>query len=248
MIELAGVSKTFRSRQGDLVHALEDVTLRVEPEEFVSIVGPSGCGKSTLLRLVGGLTRPSRGVVRVRGAEVREPFPDAGFVFQSAVLLPWRTVVDNVLFSMEMLGERREAYRARALELIELAGLRGFEGKYPWELSGGMQQRVAICRALVHDPGLLLMERRGMSSSRSSTGAASSPASSSRRLLRFLYDGKRLSRLSSSLRCLRLVSSLPCIRSTGSSTLASSAIGSFCSIAGSAALARATVSEGIITM
>ena len=158
MIELAGVSKTFRSRQGDLVHALEDVTLRVEPEEFVSIVGPSGCGKSTLLRLVGGLTLPSRGVVRVRGAEVREPFPDAGFVFQSAVLLPWRTVVDNVLFSMEMLGERREAYRARALELIELAGLRGFEGKYPWELSGGMQQRVAICRALVHDPGLLLMD------------------------------------------------------------------------------------------
>ena len=158
MIELAGVSKTFRSRQGDLVHALEDVTLRVEPEEFVSIVGPSGCGKSTLLRLVGGLTRPSRGVVRVRGAEVREPFPDAGFVFQSAVLLPWRTVVDNVLFSMEMLGERREAYRARALELIELVGLRGFEGKYPWELSGGMQQRVAICRALVHDPGLLLMD------------------------------------------------------------------------------------------
>lgn len=158
MIELAGVSKTFRSRQGDLVHALEDVTLRVEPEEFVSIVGPSGCGKSTLLRLVGGLTLPSRGVVRVRGADVREPFPDAGFVFQSAVLLPWRTVVDNVLFSMEMLGERREAYRARALELIELAGLRGFEGKYPWELSGGMQQRVAICRALVHDPGLLLMD------------------------------------------------------------------------------------------
>jgi NitT/TauT family transport system ATP-binding protein len=158
MIELAGVAKTFRSRQGDLVHALQDITLQVEPEEFVSIVGPSGCGKSTLLRLVGGLTLPSRGAVRVRGAEVREPSPDAGFVFQSAVLLPWRTVLDNVLFSMEMLGERREAYRERALGLIELAGLRGFEEKYPWELSGGMQQRVAICRALVHDPGLLLMD------------------------------------------------------------------------------------------
>ncbi len=158
MIELQEVSKTFRSRQGDPVHALDGISLRVEPEEFVSIVGPSGCGKSTLLRLVGGLTRPSAGVVRVRGAEVREPFPDAGFVFQSAVLLPWRTVLDNVLFSIEMLGQPREAYRARALALIELAGLRGFEGKYPWELSGGMQQRAAICRALVHDPGLLLMD------------------------------------------------------------------------------------------
>jgi NitT/TauT family transport system ATP-binding protein len=158
MIELTGVSKTFRSRQGDLVRALEDITLRVESEEFVSIVGPSGCGKSTLLRLVGGLTLPSRGMVHVRGVEVREPSPDAGFVFQSAVLLPWRTVLDNVLFSMEMLGERRDAYRERALGLIELAGLRGFEGKYPWELSGGMQQRVAICRALVHDPDLLLMD------------------------------------------------------------------------------------------
>jgi NitT/TauT family transport system ATP-binding protein len=158
MIELVGVSKTFRSREGDLVHALEDINLRVEPEEFVSLVGPSGCGKSTLLRLVGGLTLPTRGVVRVRGAEVREPFPDAGFVFQSAVLLPWRTVLDNVLFSIEMLGHRREAYRDRALALIELAGLGGFERKYPWELSGGMQQRVAICRALVHDPSLLLMD------------------------------------------------------------------------------------------
>lgn len=158
MIELVGISKTFRSREGDLVHALEDISLRVEPEEFVSLVGPSGCGKSTLLRLVGGLTLPTRGVVRVRGAEVREPFPDAGFVFQSAVLLPWRTVLDNVLFSIEMLGHRREAYRDRALALIELAGLGGFERKYPWELSGGMQQRVAICRALVHDPSLLLMD------------------------------------------------------------------------------------------
>jgi NitT/TauT family transport system ATP-binding protein len=158
MIELVAVSKTFRSRRGDLVHALQEVTLRVEPREFVAIVGPSGCGKSTLLRLVGGLTLPSRGVVRVRGAEVREPFPDAGFVFQSAVLLPWRTVLDNVLFSIEMLGRPREAYRERALALIELAGLRGFEEKYPWELSGGMQQRAAISRALVHDPSLLLMD------------------------------------------------------------------------------------------
>jgi NitT/TauT family transport system ATP-binding protein len=158
MIQLESVSKTFRSRQGDLVHALEDVSLEVREEEFVSIVGPSGCGKSTLLKLVGGLTPPTRGVVRVRGAEVREPSPDAGFVFQSAVLLPWRTVLDNVLFSIEMLGQARDASRERAQGLVELAGLAGFERKYPWELSGGMQQRVAICRALVHDPSLLLMD------------------------------------------------------------------------------------------
>ncbi len=158
MISLRDVSKTYRTRQGDLVHALDAVTLEVRDEEFVSLVGPSGCGKSTLLRVVGGLTPPSAGVVRVRDAEVREPFPDVGIVFQSAVLLPWRSVLDNVLFSIEMLGRRRESHRAQAMALIELAGLGGFEQRYPWELSGGMQQRVAICRALVHDPGLLLMD------------------------------------------------------------------------------------------
>jgi NitT/TauT family transport system ATP-binding protein len=158
MIELAAVSKTFRSRHGELVHAVEDVSLAVEADEFVSIVGPSGCGKSTLLKLVAGLVPPSRGAVRIRGQDVREPFPDVGIVFQSAVLLPWRTVLDNVMFSIEMLGLPLDHHRARARELIELAGLAGFERKYPWELSGGMQQRVAICRALVHDPSLLLMD------------------------------------------------------------------------------------------
>jgi NitT/TauT family transport system ATP-binding protein len=158
VISLRDVSKTYRTRQGDLVHALDAVTLEVRDEEFVSLVGPSGCGKSTLLRVVGGLTPPSAGVVRVRDAEVREPFPDVGIVFQSAVLLPWRSVLDNVLFSIEMLGRRRESHREQAMALIELAGLGGFEQRYPWELSGGMQQRVAICRALVHDPGLLLMD------------------------------------------------------------------------------------------
>jgi NitT/TauT family transport system ATP-binding protein len=158
VIDVAGVSKTYRSRHGDVVRAVDDVTLEVKEKEFVSLVGPSGCGKSTLLKLVSGLTPPTRGTIRIRGEEVREPFPDVGFVFQSAVLLPWRTVLDNVLFSIEMLGGSRAGHRERAQALIELAGLAGFERKYPWELSGGMQQRVAICRALVHDPSLLLMD------------------------------------------------------------------------------------------
>ena len=158
MIELASITKTYRSRQGDPIHAIKDVSLAIKEKEFVSLVGPSGCGKSTLLKLVAGLVGPTRGVVRIRGTEVREPFPDVGIVFQSAVLLPWRTVLDNVMFSIEMLGLRLDSYRDRARSLIELAGLAGFERKYPWELSGGMQQRVAICRALVHDPSLLLMD------------------------------------------------------------------------------------------
>ena len=115
MIELASITKTYRSRQGDPVHAIEDVSLAIKEKEFVSLVGPSGCGKSTLLKLVAGLVTPTRGEVRIRGAEVREPFPDVGIVFQSAVLLPWRTVLDNVLFSIEMLGLRaRQLPRARA--------------------------------------------------------------------------------------------------------------------------------------
>jgi NitT/TauT family transport system ATP-binding protein len=158
MIEIREVAKAYRSRHGDVVQALTDVTLEVRDKEFVSLVGPSGCGKSTLLKLVAGLVPPTRGEIVIQGRPVREPFPDVGFVFQSAVLLPWRTVLDNVLFSIEMLGQSREHYRGRALALIELAGLAGFERKYPWELSGGMQQRVALCRALVHDPSLLLMD------------------------------------------------------------------------------------------
>jgi len=158
VIELRSVAKTYRSRRGEEVDALVGVTLDVRDKEFVSLVGPSGCGKSTLLKLVAGLVPATRGEIAIDGRMVREPFPDVGFVFQSAVLLPWRTVLDNVLFSIEMLGQPRDSYRARADALIELTGLSGFERKYPWELSGGMQQRVALCRALVHDPSLLLMD------------------------------------------------------------------------------------------
>src|SRR5690606_10502029 len=158
VIEFADVSKTYSTKRGETVHALNSINLHVRENEFITLVGPSGCGKSTLLKLVSGLVPPSSGEVRVRGQKVEEPFPDVGFVFQQPVLLPWRTVLDNVLFSIEMLGQNPKAARQRALELLELAGLKGFENKYPRELSGGMQQRVSICRALVHEPSLLLMD------------------------------------------------------------------------------------------
>jgi NitT/TauT family transport system ATP-binding protein len=158
VIRLDHVDKTYRTRRGELVRAVEDVSLAVGDNEFVTLVGPSGCGKSTLLRLVAGLTEATRGAVAVRGRPVREPFADVGFVFQQPVLLPWRSVLDNVLFSVEMLGLEPRQYRKQAADLLELTGLGGFETKYPRELSGGMQQRVAICRALLPDPGLLLMD------------------------------------------------------------------------------------------
>ena len=158
MIRLDGVEKTYRTRRGALVQAVADITLAVGENELVTLVGPSGCGKSTLLKLVAGLVPVTRGTIHIRNELVREPFPDVGFVFQQAVLLPWRTVLDNVLFSVEMLGQDPRQHRKQAGELLELAGLAGFETTYPRELSGGMQQRVAICRALLPDPSLLLMD------------------------------------------------------------------------------------------
>jgi NitT/TauT family transport system ATP-binding protein len=158
VIRLDGVEKTYRTRRGALVQAVADITLEVGESELVTLVGPSGCGKSTLLKLVAGLVPVTRGTIHIRNELVREPFPDVGFVFQQAVLLPWRTVLDNVLFSVEMLGQDPRQHRKQAGELLELAGLSGFETTYPRELSGGMQQRVAICRALLPDPSLLLMD------------------------------------------------------------------------------------------
>jgi NitT/TauT family transport system ATP-binding protein len=158
VIRLQEVEKTYRTRRGDLVHALAETTLEIGDRELVTLVGPSGCGKSTLLKLVAGLVPPSRGQIRVREQPVTGPFPDVGFVFQQPVLLPWRNVLDNVLFSVEMLGLDPRQHRKQAGDLLELTGLDGFETKYPRELSGGMQQRVAICRALLPDPSLLLMD------------------------------------------------------------------------------------------
>jgi NitT/TauT family transport system ATP-binding protein len=158
VISIDHAAKTFVTRSGDEVMALSDVSLNVARNEFVCLVGPSGCGKSTLLRLVAGLVTLSAGTVSVGGATVTEPREDTGIVFQAPTLLPWATVLDNVLFPLDMMGKLDNAARARARDLLALVGLSGFEGKYPRELSGGMQQRAGICRALVHDPDILLMD------------------------------------------------------------------------------------------
>ncbi len=132
--------------------------MRVEAGEFVTIVGPSGCGKSTLLKVVAGLVRPTSGTVSLLGCEVTRPQQDIGFAFQRAALLEWRGVRKNILLQAEMRGMSRTEAAVRADELIELTGLRGFEKALPHELSGGMQQRVALCRALLHSPPVLLMD------------------------------------------------------------------------------------------
>ena len=152
-VVVRGLSKSFKN-----VVALQDVSLTVGDRQFVTIVGPSGCGKSTLLRLICGLIPASSGEISVRGRRVTAPITDVGMVFQSPVLMPWRTTLDNILFVAEMRGESGSQYKARALELIGLAGLAGFEQRRPHELSGGMQQRVAICRALLLNPPLILMD------------------------------------------------------------------------------------------
>ncbi len=158
LISLRGVHKTYRSRRGEGIVAVEDVALDIRDKEFVTLVGPSGCGKSTLLMMVSGLVLPSRGAIAFGGAPVQAPHPDVGLVFQNAVLMPWRTVLQNVLLPIEILRRDVAAHRQQARDLLTLLGLEGFEHATPRELSGGMQQRVAICRALIHDPRVLLMD------------------------------------------------------------------------------------------
>jgi NitT/TauT family transport system ATP-binding protein len=158
LIEVRGLTKTYPTRRGQPVTALRDVSFSVAAGEFLSIVGPSGCGKSTLLRLIGGLLPASAGSVRLAGVPVTAPSREVGVVFQQPTLLPWRTVLDNVLLPLEVTGRPDRAARARAQALLDLVGLGGCERLYPFELSGGMQQRVAICRALVGQPRVLLMD------------------------------------------------------------------------------------------
>jgi NitT/TauT family transport system ATP-binding protein len=158
IIDVAHLEKIFVTVRNERIHALSDISLTVAEREFVTIVGPSGCGKSTLLKVLSGLLPATRGSVRLAGTPVDRPRRDIGIVFQNPVLLPWRTVLDNVLLPAEVQGLAMGPARVRARELLAMVGLAEFEDKYPMELSGGMQQRAAISRALVHDPNILLMD------------------------------------------------------------------------------------------
>jgi NitT/TauT family transport system ATP-binding protein len=157
-VELHNVTKIYETASGEQVHALSNINLDVGAGEFVSVLGASGCGKTTLLRIIGGLEGSYAGTLTLHGRDGDNLHRNIGIVFQDANLLPWRTILQNVLLPTQVLRLDKRASIARAHELIELVGLKGFENKYPFELSGGMRQRVSIARALVHDPSVLLMD------------------------------------------------------------------------------------------
>ncbi|MFN8450122.1 MAG: ABC transporter ATP-binding protein [Anaerolineae bacterium] len=160
IISVKNMSKTFRAADGSLVHALEGINLEVEKGEFISLIGPSGCGKSTLLRIIADLIPSSNGAVTVNdkpAAQARKD-QDYGFVFQSPTLYDWRTVIKNVQLPLEIMKYPKDKSTERARAMLRLVELGEFENKYPWQLSGGMQQRVSIARALSFEPGILLMD------------------------------------------------------------------------------------------
>jgi NitT/TauT family transport system ATP-binding protein len=157
VIAIRHLSKVYGGRGGN-VTALSDIDCTIGDGEFMSIVGPSGCGKSTLLKILAGLLQRSGGEALLNGTPIDGPRKDIGVVFQSPVLFPWRTVLGNVLLPVDVQQLGREKMQQRAFDLLNLVGLKDFEHRYPWELSGGMQQRVALVRALIHDPAILLMD------------------------------------------------------------------------------------------
>ena len=157
VLEVAGLAVVYQSPRG-AQRAVDNCDLSVGAGEFVSIIGPSGCGKSTLLGVVAGLREATRGRVSILGSEVRGPRPEVGMVFQRPTLLPWMNVIENVLIPVRALGRSVDAHREQAQGLLKLVGLDKYALHYPHELSGGMQQRVGLARALIHDPGLLLMD------------------------------------------------------------------------------------------
>ena len=157
LISVSRLRKEYATKDGRLT-AIEDVSFQIREGEFLAVVGPSGCGKTTLLRILAGLAMVSAGEVMLQGKSVREPGDDIGVVFQEPVLLPWRTVRENVLLPVEVRGGDRAEGERRTLDLLRLVGLGEFADRHVWELSGGMQQRVSIARALINDPLLLLMD------------------------------------------------------------------------------------------
>jgi len=158
MLSIKNLYKTYHSEEGDKVLALSDINLEMKDKEFVCFIGPSGCGKTTMLRIIAGLEKPDSGTITVHGEPIKGPGPDRGMVFQEYSLFPWRTVLKNITFSLEMKkipkGQREDIARRH----LELVGLSKFADSYPHELSGGMKQRVAIARALVNNPKVLLMD------------------------------------------------------------------------------------------
>ncbi len=164
-VDISDVSVVYRGGSVDGTLALEGATLSIDKGEFVAVVGPSGCGKSTLLKLVSGLNPATRGEVLVADQEVNAPLSIVGMAFQNPVMLPWRTTIENVLLPLEVVQphasqykSERSLYREKARDLLAIVGLDGFADHYPWQLSGGMQQRASLCRALIHQPELLLLD------------------------------------------------------------------------------------------
>jgi NitT/TauT family transport system ATP-binding protein len=157
IIQVSDLSATFTNKSGDL-QALENLNFAVERQKFICVLGPSGSGKSTLLRILAGLLPPTQGQVHFDGSPLQGPSRRVGLVFQDPNLMPWRTVLENIILPLEIQGLRQETARAQALELIQLVGLTGFEDWLPRDLSGGMAQRVAIARALIYDPDVLLLD------------------------------------------------------------------------------------------
>ena len=157
-VRIEGLTLKYRGRDGSQLHALDNVDLRIKNREFVAVLGPSGCGKSTLLKVLAGLVTPTEGTVSFIGEDGRPVSDLVGLVPQAATLMPWLRVIDNVLLPAKILKLPRQPAQEKALELIEMIGLKGFERRYPRELSGGMQQRVGIARALLHNPKILLMD------------------------------------------------------------------------------------------
>jgi len=158
LISVSGLNKIYRTREGVDIQALTDASFEIGEGEFITVVGPSGCGKTTLLKILAGILSRTSGEVELRQRPLNGPSRDVGVVFQAPVLLPWRNVLENVMLPVEIQGRDRLAFEVRARDYLKLVGLEGFERKYPNELSGGMQQRVGISRALVHEPALLLMD------------------------------------------------------------------------------------------
>jgi len=158
LIKIEGLAKHYCTKKGEETIALTDVSLDIQEGEFVALVGPSGCGKTTLLKILAGLEHGFSGKVTLNHQPITKPSPDVGMVFQEPTLLPWRTILQNILLPIELKHCDKNHYRQRAQMLMTMIGLEGFEHKYPRELSGGMRQRAGICRALIRDPKVLLMD------------------------------------------------------------------------------------------